>query len=245
MTLTGRSIHGVFLDLVTPKVNMIRRNFLLFLLILLHTGSIDAAPASDEKMAGEARPKYLSKDIDGTGSALQKHTAELQMLAAERPNEVQVATVYFKTGLSYKELSDLRQNLEFEVIDVSLKAPMGDKGVIMSLGGGMADLFLIEGTFEQRLTYMVEHFQKCDFLKGAEIRAALADESAKEYFELATRPFGVYSARIFGAAKSLNELRLQPTVFGILLSDLGLIADFEDTRQNRKTGQLIHAQRGC
>lgn len=96
----------------------------------------------------------------------------------------------------------------------------------------MADLWAIEGTFEERLTFMITSEQKC-FAKMA--RYMPADES-QGMADLATNPFFVYSARIFGPNRALRELQQHPTVKGVILNlRPSIISDFESERANSRT----------
>ena len=183
-----------------------------------------ADPASDDQMALEAIGPYVPGDPARQKEVLRKQFEKLVDLAARAPDDVQPATVFFKTGLSYGELHDLRAGFEVEIIDVGLKAPQGDKGRIMSISSGMADLWAIDGTFEERLTFMITAEQRC-FAKMAK---HLPADEARGMAELATNPFFVYSARVFGSNRSLGELQQQTTVRGVLLNlRPGIIADFE------------------
>lgn len=189
-------------------------------------------PASDEQMANEAISPYVPRDPVKRDKLLEKQFEKLTELAARAPEEIQPATVFFNTGLSYRELHDLREDFGFEVIDVGMKAPQGDRGVVMSIGGGMADLWAINGTFEERLVFMITSEQKC-FAKMA--RYMPADE-AQGMADLATKPFSVYSARIFGPNRVLGELQQQPTVRGVILNlRPSIISDFEYERANSRT----------
>ena len=194
------------------------------LLIALFPYESLSEPASDEKMANEAIGPYVPRDPGKRDKFLKKQFQILVDLATQAPDEVQPATVFFNTGLSYRELHDLRNGFGFEVIDVGMKAPQGGRGTVMSIGEGMADLFAIKGTFEERLTFMITSEQKC-FAKMA--RYMPADES-QGMADLATNPFFVYSARIFGPNRVLGELQQQPTVRSVILNlRPSIISDFE------------------
>lgn len=191
-----------------------------------------AEPASDEQMAREAIGPYAPRDPAKREKMLREQFENLVDLAAHAPDEIQPATVFFNTGLSYRELHDLREDFDFEVIDVGMKAPQGDRGVVMSIGGGMADLWAIDGTFEERLTFMINAEQKC-FAKMAKL---MPTEEGQGMADLATKPFFVYSARIFGSNHALGELQQQPTVRGVILNlRPSIISDFESVKQNSRT----------
>ena len=201
------------------------------LLAAFFTSASLAEPASDEQMANEALRPYVPTDPVKRAKLLEKQFEKLIDIAAQAPNEIQPATVFFNTGLSYRELHDLREDFGFEVIDVEMKAPQGDRGVVMSIGGGMADLWAIEGTFEERLTFMITSEQKC-FAKMA--RYMPADE-AQGMADLATNPFFIYSARIFGPNRVLAELQQQPPVSGVILNlRLSIISDFESEKASSR-----------
>ena len=188
-----------------------------------------AEPASDAQMAKEAIMPYAPRDADQQAEFLQKYAERIRDLATHAPDDVQPATVFFNTGLSYREMHELREDLGFEVIDVGMKAPQGDRGVIMSLSGGMANLFAIKGTFEERLTFMIRSEQKC-FAKRARL---MSGDEAQAMADLATNPFFVYSARIFGPNKVLGELQQQPTVTGVILNlRPSIISDFEAAKSD-------------
>lgn len=189
-------------------------------------------PASDEQMANEAIGPYVPRDPVKRDKSLKKQFEKIVDLAAQAPNEIQPATVFFNTGLSYRELHDLREDFGFEVIDVGMKAPQGDRGVVMSIGGGMADLWAIDGTFEERLTFMITSEQKC-FAKMARY---MPEDQAQGMADLATNPFFVYSARIFGPNRVLGELQQQPPVSGVILNlRLSIISDFESEKASSRT----------
>lgn len=189
-------------------------------------------PASDEQMANEAIAPYVPRDPVKRGKLLEKQFEELVDFAAQVPDDVQPATVFFNTGLSYREMHDLREGFGFEVIDVGMKAPQGDRGVVMSISGGMASLWAIDGTFEERLEFMITSEQKC-FAKMAKYMPA--DES-QGMADLATKPFFVYSARIFGSNRVLAELQKQPTVMGVILNlRHSIISDFESEKARSRT----------
>ena len=191
-----------------------------------------AEPASDEQMASEAISPYVPSDPVRPDEVLRAQFERLVDLAAQAPNEIQPATVFFKTGLSYRELHDLREDFEIEIIDVGLKAPQGDQGIVMSISGGMADLWAIDGTFEERLTFMITSEQKC-FAKRA---AHMPADEAQGMADLATNPFFVYSARIFGSNQALGELQQQPAVTGVILNlRPSIISDFESVKRSSRT----------
>ena len=191
-----------------------------------------AEPASNEQMAREAISPYVPNDPARRAEVLQEQFEKLVDLAAQAPDEIQPATVFFNTGLSYRELHDLREDFEIEIIDVGLKAPQGDKGMIMSISGGMANLWAIDGTFEERLTFMITSEQKC-FAKRAE---RLPADEAQGMADLATNPFFVYSARIFGSNQALGELQQQPAVSGVILNlRPSIISDFESVKRDSRT----------
>lgn len=199
---------------------------LVFTILLIAFFPVEclSEPASDETMADEAISPYVPRDPGKRDKALEKQIQILADHAAQSPDEIQPATVFFKTGLSYRELHDLRNDFGFEVIDVGMKAPQGDRGVVMSVSGGMADLFATTGTFEERLTFMITSEQKC-FAKM--VKYMPADES-QGMADLATNPFFVYSARIFGPNRTLGELQQQPIVRSIILNlEPSIISDFE------------------
>jgi len=181
-------------------------------------------PASDKKMAHEAISPSLPRDPEKRDQVLRRYFDELVEAATQAPDEIRPATVFFSAGLSYRELHDLRNDFSIEVIDVQMKAPQGDNGTIMSIGDGMADLFAIRGSFEERLTFMITSEQKC-FAKMAKYMQA---EEAKGMADLATRPFRVYAARVFGPNRALRELQLQPNVRSVVLNPSSrIISDFE------------------
>ena len=191
-----------------------------------------AEPASDEQMDREAIGPYVSSDPARREEVLREQFEKLVDLAAEAPDDVQPATVFFKTGLSYRELHDLREDFDIEIIDVGLKAPQGDRGVVMSISGGMADLWAIDGTFEERLTFMITSEQKC----FAKMAAHMPVDEARGMADLATNPFFVYSARIFGSNRALGALQQQPAVSGVILNlRRGIISDFESVKRNSRT----------
>lgn len=189
-----------------------------------------AEPASDAQMAREAMAPYVPRDPERQQQLLQMQRETIVKFATDSPDDVQPATVFFKTGLSYREMHDLREGFGFEVIDVGLKAPQGDRGVVMSIGGGMANLFASQGSFEERLTFMVKAEQKC-FAKMAKL---MPDDQSQGMADLATNPFFVYSARIFGPNRVLGELQRQPVVRGVVLNlRPSIIADFENAKSSK------------
>ncbi|MDJ0710023.1 MAG: hypothetical protein QNJ14_06525 [Woeseiaceae bacterium] len=183
-------------------------------------------------MAREAIGPYVPNDPARREEVLREQFEKLEDLAARAPDEIRPATVFFNTGLSYRELHDLREKFEFEVIDVGMKAPQGDTGMIMSISGGMADLWAIDGTFEERLTFMITSEQKC-FARRARILPA---DDARGMADLATNPFFVYSARIFGSNQTLGALQIQPEVNGVILNlRHSIISDFESVKRDSRT----------
>jgi len=185
--------------------------------------------ASDQQMANEAIGPYVPKDPNKRDQLLRNQHRKIVELATQAPKEVQPATVFFNSGFSYRETHELREDFGIEVIDVVMKAPQGDRGVVMSIGGGMANLFAIEGTFEERLTFMITSEQKC-FAKMAKY---MPDDESQGMADLATNPFFVYSARIFGPNRVLGELQQQPNVRGVILNlRLSIISDFEHAKSD-------------
>lgn len=200
----------------------------LFLVALFPLASF-SEPASDARMADEAIAPYAHGDPDKLDRVIQEHAERLRDLATDAPDEVWPASVFFSRGLSYREMHELREDFGFEVIDLKMKAPQGDQGVVMSIGGGMADLFAIEGTFEERLEFVVKSQQRC-FARRARL---IPDDDSQALADLATKPFLVYSARIFGPNKVLRELQQQPVVRGVfLIQQRSIISDFEAVKAN-------------
>ncbi len=166
---------------------------------------------------------------------LREQYEKLVDLAAQAPGEIQPATVFFRTGLSYRQMHDVSEDFEIEIIDVGLKAPQGDKGIVMSISGGMTGLWAIDGTFEERLTFMITSEQKC-FAKKAEF---LPPDEARGMADLATKPFFVYSARIFGSNQALGEIQQQPVVGGVILNlRPSIISDFESVKRDSR--MMLH-----
>ena len=188
-------------------------------------------PATDEQMASEAIGPYVPSDSLDRQKMLDEQFKKLTDLAARAPKEIRPVTVFFKTGLSYKELHDLREASSFEVIDVVMKAPQGSRGGVMSINAGMADLWAIDGTLEERLIFMITSEQRC-FAKMAK---HLPEDQAHGIADLATNPFFVYSARIVGSNKALAELQKHATVRAVLLNlPHSIIADFESAKRNAR-----------
>lgn len=188
-----------------------------------------AEPASDAKMADEAISPYVPGKPEKLDSLLREQEEKLRDLATNAPDEVWPAAVFFNRGLSYREMHELREDFGFEVIDLGMKAPQGDRGVVMSIGTGMADLFAIDGTFEEKLEFIVESNQRC-FARMAKLMPA---HESQGMAELASKPFFVYSARIFGSNKVLRELQQQPVVRAVfVVQRRSLIADFEAVKAN-------------
>ena len=202
-----------------------------FLFTLLLPIASLSDPANDEQMANEAISPYVPSNPVERKKLLDKQFKKLSDLAAHTPNEIHPATVFFDTGLSYKELHDLREALGFEVIDVGMKAPQGSRGNVMSISAGMADLWAIDGTFGERLTIMITSEQQC-FAKMAK---HLPEDEAKDMANLATNPFFVYSARIFGTNQALGELQRHSSVRAIILNlRRSIISDFESARREAR-----------
>lgn len=239
-TLSGRH-YSVFESLYPDSIRnslvleraVMTKLFVVTILItaLLPDASV-AETASDEQMANEAIGPYAPGDPARRDKILEKQFEKLVELVARAPDEVQPATVVFNTGLSYRELHDLRNDFGFEVFDVGVKAPQGDRGIVMSISGGMADLWAIEGTFEERLTFMVKSEQRC----FANMAKHMAPDESLGMADLATKPFYVYSARIFGPNRVLGELQIQPTVRGVFLNlRRRVISDFESEKARSRT----------
>jgi hypothetical protein len=173
-------------------------------------------------MSNDAIGSYLRR-----GNLIEQQAEKLIELAAQTPDEVQPATVFFGSGLSYRELQELHEDFSFEVIDVSVKAPQGNQGIVMSISGGMADLWAIKGTLEERLTFMISSEQRC-FAKMAKF---VPPDQYQGMVDLATKPFRVYSARVFAPNRALAELQQQPAVRAIILNlKQSLISDFQSTK---------------
>lgn len=196
------------------KISKTSCGFVLLLLVILHAQDALTEPASDTQMAAEAIAPFMPKDPVKRDELLAWNVRKVIEHAAESPENVRPATVFFRRGISVEELDRLQTRLGIEVMDVVLKAPEGKNGQVMSIMVGMGDMFVIDGSLENRLSFVVSAEQKC-FAKAAE---AAPGEEQQKFSDLSKTRFLVYSARVFGPNRSLRELMKQSSVAAVILN---------------------------
>lgn len=181
-------------------------------------------------MAAEALAPYVTREPARREQQLQEHHDQLYRVAQKSPDQVRPATAFFARGLTSSELQSLIKETDLEVIDVHVKAPQGNDGLVMSMMLGMADLLATSGNLSSRLSFAIEAEQKC-FAKMAEVPG----EDAEDLATLASRPFLVYSARVFGPASALVELQNNSNVTSVLLNvRQNAITDFEAQKLSKE-----------
>lgn len=189
-----------------------------------------AEPASDRQMAAEALSPVVSKDPARRQQQLEEHRDRLYSLVQDSPDSIRPATVFFNSGLTTEHLQLLMAEHQLEVIDAHVKAPQGSNGVVMSIMFGSSDLLASDGDLSSRLSFVIDAHQKC-FAKSAKLRPT---KDAQEWMDLSTVTFLVYSARIFGSAKGLQQLQNKSGVTSVMLNlRERLIDDFQNQKKTR------------
>jgi len=189
-----------------------------------------AEPASDSQMAAEALSPFATKDPARRQLRLEDHRDRLYRLVQDSPDSIRPATVFFNSGLTTDQLQLLIEEHRLEVVDAHVKAPQGNNGVVMSIIFGSSDLLASDGDLSSRLSFVIDAHQKC-FAKRANFAPA---EDAQEWVDLATVPFLVYSARIFGSARALELLQNNSGVTSVMLNvRQRLIDDFQNQKKTR------------
>jgi len=198
-----------------------------------------AEPASDSQMAAEALSPAVAKDPAQRQFQLEDHRDRLYRLVQDSPDSIRPATVFFNSGLTTGQLQLLIEEHRLEVIDAHVKAPQGNNGVVMSIMFGSSDLLASDGDLSSRLSFIIDAHQKC-FAKRAKFVPA---GDAKEWVALAAVPFLVYSANIFGSARSLEQLQNHSGITSVMLNPRQrLIEDFQN--QKRTIGPNIYEMPG-
>jgi len=183
-----------------------------------------AEPASDSMMAAEALAPFATREPTRQQQQLEEHRDRLYGLAQNSPDMIRPATVVFNTGLTANQLQRLVEDMGLEVIDAHAKAAHGSRGVVMSIMFGMADLLASSGDLSSRLSFVIAGHQKC-FAKRAKFAPA---EDAQDWTNLATQPFLVYSARVFGSASALDKLQSNSSVTSVMLNvRQSVVTDFQ------------------
>ena len=200
---------------------------LLFGLLL---ANVSAEPASDAQMAREAIAPYFSAKAEATQNAIDWHRDQLRSALESDPHLVRPARVFFTQGLSLSTFAKMASDFGVEVIDVSLKAPLGDRGVVMSISNGMTDLLVVDGPLLDRLTTMVRRFQNCFKSRSRYMQP----EDAAEYMKLSSEEFRVYSARLAGDAPALMEIQKQDYVRVVALRGPDVPPDLLETFESAK-----------
>ena len=189
-----------------------------------------AEPASDSQMAAEALSPVVSKDPARRQQQLEDHRDRLYRLVQDSPESIRPATVFFNSGLTTEQLQLLIEEHRLEVIDAHVKAPQGNNGVVMSIMFGTSNLLASDGDLSSRLSFVIDAHQKC-FAKSAKLFPA---EDAQEWMDLSTVPFLVYSARIFGSARALQQLQNNSGVTSVMLNlRQRLIDDFQNQKKTK------------
>ena len=187
-----------------------------------------AERASDSQMAEEAF--NLPKDPAHRQQRLEAFSDRLYSLVQESPDSIRSANVYFNRGLTTLELQHLADEHQLEVMDVKLKAPQGENGVVMSIGLGSVGVLASDGDLSERLSFAIGKHQEC-FVKMAK---HMPKDEMHEWEELSTATFLVYSASVFGLATTLQELQNAFDVTNVVLDlDEGRIEYFQN--QKKKT----------
>lgn len=199
---------------VSRKFSRTSRGIVVLLLVLSHAQNALSEPASDTQMAAEAIGPFVPDDPAQREEFLASNVQNVIEHAAKSPEDVRPATVFFRSGISVRELDRLQARVGIEVMDAVLKAPEGKNGQVMSIIVGMGDMFAIDGNLEERLSFVISAEQKC-FAKAAEVAAA---EEQQKFSNLSRARFLVYSARLFGPNRSLQDLMKQSGVAAVILN---------------------------
>jgi hypothetical protein len=96
----------------------------------------------------------------------------------------------------------MADDAELTVVQVGLKAPVGNDGSVNSISIGADDLTRVEGDLEERLRSAVATARAAML----DMARALDGEEAENYRAMALGPLRVYSVRLFGEARRLRPI---------------------------------------
>ena len=147
-------------------------------------------------------------------SAAQKEVIELARLnieevARKQPNERRAATVVFSVGRSIDDIVNLSNYFDVAVVEVQLKAPLNDQGIVHTVVIGTDNLLAIDAPFADWLDHSMQ-FVREQMLDRA---ATMVDElAADEFRQMALGPQHIYSIQIVGTGRSISEVAHSPEV---------------------------------
>ncbi len=188
-------------------------------------------------MARQALAPYFSGSAQTQRAAFSAEQERLRRAAENGTAGIEPARVFFSRGQSPVELGAIESEFRLDVIDVSLKAPLGDKGIVQSILNGMTNLLVEEGDLADRLASMIERHTAClnrraEFLPPAERNTPLSPGD-----------FKVYSARVAGEITALAALAEHVSVTVVLWNTAdakrSLLSDFEGARKRAPIDRQI------
>ena len=131
-------------------------------------------------------------------------------------------TVVFNKGLSVADVKKLVDRYQLEIVDIHLKAPYNDKGVIQSFDVGSSELVRYRGDFEQRANKAIGAI-RYQLITMAE---TMPPDVAAAYTEIAKSEILVYRIEAYSRSKKIADLLDD--------FDVGLIVAESEERGDKK-----------
>jgi len=190
----------------------IRRASVAFLAVL--GLPVFADRADMERMAEDALLPYVrTTKPQIRQERLNANRQSLTQAAALRPFEEGSATVVFKAGRSIRQVSNFLADLP--IVGAKFKAPLGDRGKIVSINVGTDDLYALHGTTEERLEYAIS----LNRARMERLAASLPDDEAQHYQQLIEEDQLLFSVDVIATISEIDDLANQASVAGVFLDD--------------------------
>lgn len=196
----------------------------LVLLTLVAHSTATAQKANEDQMARDARSPYLSSRMSAgeTQARIQERHAAIRVRAGSAPEREMSVTVVFNKGLSVADVKKLVDRYQLEIVDIHLKAPYNDKGVIQSFDVGSSELVRYRGDFEQRANKAIGAI-RYQLITMAE---TMPPDVAAAYTEIAKSEILVYRIEAYSRSKKIADLLDD--------FDVGLIVAESEERGDKK-----------
>jgi len=178
--------------------------------ILSFSPTVIADRADDAKMASEALAPYISSkaSLGDRQARVESVHANVRVHGGEKPNEEISVTIVFDRGLSIPKLGEIAAKYKLEIVDIHLKTPYNDRGVVQSIDIGAVELARYRGGFVARAEKAVGAV-RYQFLQWAE---NLSSDAAESHRRMVRQDMHIYRCEAYGRAQDVSELLVEKVV---------------------------------
>ncbi len=210
-----------------------------------------AQKADDARMVEDSIAPFVSSRLapaDRQFRVDQYYSRTIQW-ARQSPRRELAASIVFTRGLSPAEVATLVDAYSLELVSAVVKTPKGDRGIIMTIDIGFADILKWRGSLDQKLEKAIGSF-RLKFLEEAAIMEQAAPDEvdyARTRREMARGPMAIYRIEAFGPSVRISDIVHNETVALVVPHRQdrmeGAIESFKEYRQRVKDAENLQNKR--